>query len=274
MCLSLDHCWRQFFTSLIHTPVLQLPLFPRLYSKNTDSKIEMANELIDKVLETVHIDSVLFDSWYSDKKLIKKCMTKKVKVVCAIKTNTLISLKKGEWQELSTFSKNINVENLENYFIDEEKYKIGEYKVKLNGVPTIKMLISHQWDEKEKKWMTPFHLISTNTKDTPIQIIRQYRTRWFIETFHRDIKQNLGFATVFMRKKTGIVRHAIFVALAYAILKLFMFIRGMTMTIGECCTHIQDKGMNDFIREIVEIEDTTTRINYFEEVFIRETAKV
>ena len=264
----------QFFTSLIHTPVLQLPLSPRLYSKNTDSKIEMANELIDKVLETVHIDSVLFDSWYSDKKLIKKCMSKKVKVVCAIKTNTLISLKKGEWQELSTFSKNINVENLENYFIDEEKYKIGEYKVKLNGVPTIKMLISHQWDEKEKKWMTPFHLISTNTKDTPIQIIRQYSTRWFIETFHRDIKQNLGFATVFMRKKTGIVRHAIFVALAYAILKLFMFIRGMTMTIGECCTHIQDKGMNDFIREIVEIEDTTTRINYFEEVFIRETAKV
>ena len=45
----------QFFTSLIHTPLLQLPLFPRLYSKNTDSKIEMASDLIDKVLETLPV---------------------------------------------------------------------------------------------------------------------------------------------------------------------------------------------------------------------------
>jgi len=32
--------------------------------------------------------------------------------------------------------------------------------------------------------------------------------------------------------------------------------------------------MDDFVREIVEIEDRETRIDYFEEVFIRRTAKV
>ncbi len=66
----------QFFTALIYTPLLQLPLFPRLYSKNTDSKIRMANELINRLQEVIHIDTVLFDSWYSDKDLIKKCRTK------------------------------------------------------------------------------------------------------------------------------------------------------------------------------------------------------
>jgi len=36
----------QFFTALLYTPFLQLPLFPELYSKNTDSKIEMAQKLV------------------------------------------------------------------------------------------------------------------------------------------------------------------------------------------------------------------------------------
>lgn len=264
----------QFFTSIIHTPVLQLPLFPRLYSKNTDSKIQMASDLIDKVLTCLHVDTVSFDSWYSDKKIINKCITKKVKVVCAIKRNRSISFTKGEWQELSTFSKTTESEKLENYYIDEIKYKTGEYKVKLSGIPTITMIISYEWNEDKKCWKEPFHLISTNARDTPVQIIRQYRIRWFIETYHRDIKQNLGFATAFMHKKEGIVRHAIFVAIAYAILKLFMFLRGITKTIGECCAYTQDQGMDEFIRQIVEIEDKETRIKYFEEVFIRETAKV
>ena len=86
----------QFFTSLIHTPILQLPLFPQLYSKNTDSKIEMADDLITKMMETLVLHTVSFDSWYSDKKLINKCLTKGVHIVCAIKTNRSISQKKGE----------------------------------------------------------------------------------------------------------------------------------------------------------------------------------
>lgn len=32
----------QFFTGILYTSFLQLPLFPELYSKNTNSKIEMA----------------------------------------------------------------------------------------------------------------------------------------------------------------------------------------------------------------------------------------
>lgn len=264
----------QFFTSLIHTPILQLPLFPKLYSKNSDSKIEMAKDIIDTVLAVLPLDCVLFDSWYSDKKIIKKCMTKGVKVVCGIKTNRNISLERGEWQKLSSFSKSVPEKELENYYIDDVKYRIANYKVKLNGIPNVRMLVSHEYNEKNKAWNKAFHLISTDLNDTPVKIIRQYGLRWTIETYHRDIKQNLGFASAYLQKGEGIVRHSIFVALAYAILKLFMFYRGMNLTIGECCTYIQDKEMNDFIREIIEIEDKEARINFFEEVFIRETAQV
>lgn len=264
----------EFFTSIIHTPMLQLPLLPKIYSKNTNSKIEMASDLINFVIERMEIDNVIMDSWYSDKKIIKKCITKGIRVVCGIKANRKISLERGEWQKLSAFPKTIPKKKLQYYFIDEIKYKIADHIVKLNGIPNVKMLTSYEWNEKNKGYNNVFHLISTNIKDTLVQIIRRYRIRWFIETYHRDIKQNLGFAKVFLRKKEGIVRHAIFASMAYAILKLFMFFRGLSMTIGECCTYIQNKEMDDFIREIIEIEDKETRINFFEEIFIRETAKV
>ncbi|MFH1645246.1 MAG: transposase [Candidatus Omnitrophota bacterium] len=264
----------QFFTSIIHTPFLQLPLFPKLYSDETESKIQMAKDTIDKVMFSLSIDCVIFDSWYSDKKIINKCLAKGIKVVCGIKTNRNISLKRGEWKKLSSFSKSVPKKKLENYWIDEIKYKIADYKVKLNGIPMVKMLVSHEYNEKNEKFNKAFHLISTDRNDNPCLIIRQYRIRWSIEVFHRDIKQNLGFAGYYLQKGEGIVRHSIFVTLAYAVLKLFMFFRGLKMTIGECCAYVQDKEMDEFIREIIEIEDKETRIKMFEEVFIRETAQV
>lgn len=264
----------EFFTSIIYTSVIQLPLFPKLYSKNTDSKIQMASDLIDFVIERMKIHNVIMDSWYSEKKIIKKCMTRGIRVVCGIKANRNVSLERGKWKKLSLFSKKIPKKEQLLYFIDEVEYKISEYIVKLTGIPNVKMLVSYEWNKKHEKYNNVFHLISTNRGDYAAQVIRRYRIRWFIETYHRDIKQNLGFAKLFLRKKEGIARHAIFASIAYAALKLFMFFRGLSMTIGECCAHIQDREMDDFIREIIEIEDKETRINTFEEVFIRETAKV
>jgi hypothetical protein len=262
----------QFFTSVLYTPVLQLPLLPKLYSKNTGSKIQMALDIIDFVLERMPIGTVLFDSWYSDKKIIKKCMTRKVRVVCVIKTNRTISLERGEWLPLSTFSKDIPRKEFEYYLIDENEYKVANHLVKLKGVPVVKMITSKKKEGKRHKKKA--HIISTNKKDTPAEIIRFYENRWFIETYHRDIKQNLGFDKVFVRKKEGIVRHSIFSSLAYTTLKLYMFHRGMNMTIGECITHIQGKEMDDFIQEIIEVEDRQQRIELFKEVFKRETGEV
>ena len=264
----------QFFTALLYTSVLQMPLFPKLYSKNTDSKIEMAKDTIDAICRYVKLYSVVFDSWYSDKEIIKKCMTRRIKVVCAIKTNRNISKEKGKWKSLASVSKNTRLKDMPSHIIDDKTCKVKSLVAKLNGVPYVKLIISREWDEKKKKWGKRFHLISTHPQDTPVQIIRHYSIRWSIETYHRDIKQNLGFATAFFRKKKGIVCHAIFSTLAYAILKLFMLCHELKMTIGECCAYIQNKGMDDFIREIVEIEDASERMNHFENVFIRKSAKV
>ena len=97
---DIDVKGHQFFTSILYTPFLQLPLFPELYSKNTDSKIELAKDLIDKIKDSsIKINTVLFDSWYSDEKIINKCKNLlKARVICGIKTNRNIKFKRS-WKE-------------------------------------------------------------------------------------------------------------------------------------------------------------------------------
>ncbi len=154
---------------------------------------------------------------------------------------------------------------MEKFSVDDKEYLVWERVARLNKIPSIKFIISHEIKKKEVKGKA--HLISTNIDDTPEEIIRTYKFRWKIETFHRDIKQNLGFADAFIRRGNGIVCHSIFVTIAYAVLSLFMFRKGIQMTIGECCEYLRDKSSESFVREIVEIEDKRIRLEKFEEVY-------
>lgn len=97
----------QFFTSMIYTGFLQLPLFPELYSPKSNSKIEMSKTLVDKLNRNkVKINNVLFDSWYSDEKLIKKCKSFGSRVVCGIKTNRIVKIGNSwKYRRLSFISK-------------------------------------------------------------------------------------------------------------------------------------------------------------------------
>src|SRR3989344_7960923 len=160
----------QFFTAIIYTEIMQMPLFPKLYSKNTDSKIEMAKDTIDFICTYGDIFSVVFDSWYSDKKIIKKCMTRGIKVICAIKINRIISLENGKWKSLASFSRGVRLKVMQNNIIDDETYKVKSLVAKLNGIPHIRVIISREWDESKKKWGKKFHLMSTNTQDTPVYL--------------------------------------------------------------------------------------------------------
>lgn len=264
----------QFFTALLYTPFLQLPIFPELYSKNTDSKIEMAQSLINSLKSaSIKLHTVLFDSWYSEQELIKSIKTD-ARVICAIKTNRIIMLQgENKWRSLSFISERISSQKLTKIIIDENSYETWSSIVNLNHLPSIKLIISEEKD-KDGKIIGKAHLISTNIKDSEKEIICTYKLRWKIETYHRDIKQNLGFATVFFTKREGIARHAIFASMTYAILSLFMYRKEISMTIGECCEYLKNKSNTALVKEIVEIENKPKRLERFEEVFISKTRKL
>lgn len=257
----------QFFTALLWTPLLQMPIFPELYSKNTDSKIGMAQSLIDMLeLAKIKLNTVLFDSWYAEEILIKKCIKTRARVICSIKTNRKIKIgKERKWRKLSFVSERIHSQKMDKKNIENKIYDVYSFIVTLNHLPSMKLVISEQIDDDEL--VGKAHLISTNIKDDAEEIIRIYKLRWKIETYHRDIKQNLGFATVFFARREGIIRHAILASITYAVLRLFMFRTGKSMTIGECCAYLKDKSTISLVREIVVIESKPKRLEKFEEVF-------
>jgi SRSO17 transposase len=259
----------QFFTSILHTPLLQLPLFPDLYSKNTDSKIEMAQNLINKLESaSIKLHTVLFDSWYSEQELIRKCIKTNARLICAIKTNRKIKFhKKNRWQSFSFISKRIRSQKLTKHTVEKSKYEVWLKKVWLNDIPDLMQLIISQEVDEEGEVISKVHLISTNLQDSPEDIIQAYKLRWKIETYHRDMKQNLGFATVFFRRREGIIRHAILACITYAVLCLFMNRKSVTMTIGECCEYLRDESNYNLVKKIVEIEDKPDRLCRFEEVY-------
>jgi len=142
---DIDVKGHQFFTSILYTPFLQLPLFPELYSKNTDSKIELAKDLIDKIKDSsIKINTVLFDSWYSDEKIINKCKKLlKARVICGIKTNRNIKFKRS-WKEykLSFITDRIPLKDKFSYEIEGEKYRVTSYEANLNKVQLVRLVIS------------------------------------------------------------------------------------------------------------------------------------
>ena len=266
----------QVVTALIMCFGLLLPLFPKLYSKKTQSKIELAKRIIEYASSKIRISQVIIDSWYVCNEIIKLCLKKGLTIIGNIKSNRLIQFEEGVWIKLSKYYKSISRKRKEfqTLIINDKTYKVHSKIVKLKKVGEIKLVISRQWLEDKKKWSRPFYIICTDVSKSDICILGEYTKRWSIETFHKDIKQNLGLEAYQMRLRKGITRHLILVTLAYAILKLMMFFKKVSWTIGECIKYIQDKEFDDLIIEIVNVDDKNERIRMAKEMLLNENAKV
>lgn len=266
----------QVVTALIMCFGLLLPLFPKLYSKKTQSKIELAKNIIEYASSKIRISQVIMDSWYVCNDIIKLCLKKGLTLIGNIKSNRLIQFGENDWIKLSKYYKSISRKRKEfqTLIINDKTYKIHSKIVKLKKTGEIKLIISRQWLEDKKKWSRPFYIISTDVSKSDICVLREYTKRWAIETFHKDIKQNLGLEAYQMRLKKGITRHIILVTLAYATLNLMMFFKKVSWTIGECIRYIQDKEFDDLIIEIVNIDDKNERIKMAKEMLLNENAKV
>jgi hypothetical protein len=235
-----------------------------------------AKQIIEYASSKIRISQVIMDSWYVCNDIIKLCLKKGLTLIGNIKSNRLIQFGEDDWIKLGKYYKIISRKRKEfaTLIIDDKTYKVHSKIVKLKKVGEVKLIISRQWLEYKKKWSRPFYIICTDVSKSDICILREYTKRWSIETFHRDIKQNLGLEAYQMRLKKGITRHIILVTLAYAILKLMMFFKKVLWTICECIKYIQDKEFDNLIIEIVNIDDKNERMKMAREMLLNENAKV
>ena len=93
----------------------------------------MAKNLVDKLDKNkIKLHTVLFDSWYSDKDLIKKCRENGARVICAVKTNRNIFIGKSNVRrKISFITDRIIIQDADR---DEErilrqKYLVKDFKV-------------------------------------------------------------------------------------------------------------------------------------------------
>lgn len=265
----------QLVTALVMCVGLVLPLFPQLYSKKTQSKIELAKQLIEFACSKLKIYQVIMDSWYVCSEIIKLCLSKGLILIGNIKSNRTFKLK-GKWIKINKYYKSLSRKKkaFATIIVDDVTYKIHSKIIRLKGVGLVKLIISKQWLEDNKKWSKPFYIICTDVEKSGIYVIRNYTHRWSIETFHKDIKHNLGLEACQIRLKNGVIRHIILVTLAYAILKIMMFFKNVYWTIGECIKYIQDKEFDELIIEIIEIDDKRERRKMAKLLLLNENAKV
>ncbi|MDP3788740.1 MAG: transposase [Candidatus Chromulinivorax sp.] len=266
----------QIVTALIMCMGLVLPLFPKLYSKKTQSKIELAKQIIEYASSRIKISQVIIDSWYVCNDIIKLCLKKGITLIGNLKSNRVIQFEGGDWIKLGKYYKSVSRKRkaFQTVIIDDATYKLHSIVVRLKKVGFVKIVISRQWFEDKKKWSRPFYIMCTDIRKSDICVLNEYTKRWSIETFHKDIKQSLGLEAYQMRLKKGITRHIILVTLSYAILKLMMFFKKVSWTIGECIKYIQDKEFDDLVIEIVNIEDKKERIKMAKVLLLNENAKV
>jgi SRSO17 transposase len=263
----------QIVTALVKSKEKMFPLFPKLYSKKTQSKIEFAKELITHASSKLPLKEVIMDSWYMAVEIIKLCLKKRLDVIGCLKSNRYVSFKPGEWIKLSTKFKSLKKRDFQMMIVDDGTFRVYEQIVRIKHVGMVKLLISQEWMCEDKRWSKPFYLISTNTNKSAAQIIRTYAERWSIETFHRDIKQNLGLQACQVRGRKGIIRHLILVALAYAVLRLWMTLQKVRWTIGEIIGYLQGRVFDDLIITIVEENNVVERWK-LAKLFISKTARV
>lgn len=266
----------QVVTALVMCHGLLLPLFPKLYSKKTQSKIELAKQIIEYASSRIKISQVIMDSWYVCNDIIGLCLRKSLTLIGNVKSNRVIQFGENGWIKLSKYYKSISRKRKEfqTFIIDDKTYKVHSKIVKLKKAGEVKLIISRQWLDDKKKWSRPFYIICTDIGKSDICVLMEYTKRWSIETFHKDIKQCLGLEAYQMRLKKGITRHLILVTLAYAVLKLMMFFKKVSWTIGECIRYIQDKEFDELVLEIVNIDDKNERIRIAKEMLLNKNAKV
>jgi len=223
-----DHCTGTYVTGHIlvnaHliTPLGHFPVAFDLYVPAQEereghrTKIEMAQALIQRAKALgLPFETVVFDSWYLCEELAQYLEEEKLSWVSALKSNRIV-LVHNRRVDITTFLKEQPEEGWKTTEVDGKSFTYLTAIVRISKLGRVRIVALKDAEEQ-----TGFKVLVTGEKSWGAEgIIRAYRARWCIETFHQDAKQNLGLESSMVRDLQGIKRHWLLVHLAYTILEL------------------------------------------------------
>ena len=180
--------------------------------KQFKSKIDLALEVIENACGIAGRFTTLLDAWYTCWKVLKKISDLGWRYVAAIKCNRIVFLK----------GRKTSVRNLAK---GRRKYR----SVRLSGkrrVEAARCIVTLPKLGEAALFITRCdghikYLVSNDLGLTETEAVRLYAQRWTIETWHRDLKQHLGFGELFVRKWRACQRHWTLCLIAYNALVLW-----------------------------------------------------
>ena len=193
------------------------PLGFRLYEKDAQRRVELAIELVDELIEIgVPADTYLFDMSYCSQEFVTHLETYGKEWVSAVKSDARV-MYGGERIRVDALAERIDTVPRT---IDGEIYHIWTQKREVSRLGEVKLLITMKESSNDEEELSVKYIVSNKIDAPASHLIALYAMRWRVETFFRDIKQDLGFGDCELRHAAGASRHWHLLMLAYSLLKL------------------------------------------------------
>ncbi|HQB94614.1 MAG TPA: transposase [Candidatus Omnitrophota bacterium] len=178
------------------------------------SKVQLAVEILTEAIQALPVKpTVLMDAWYSCAAILNLIIQAGWTFVAAVKRNRLVEIN-GKKISLSSLAK--GPRKYKTIRVSRKKcFRVAKLQVQLPKIGAVLLFIS-----KSRKDGIRF-FITNDLKMTESQMVALYLQRVWIETFHQDIKQHLGFGEVFMRSWDGVQAHWALVGIAYNLIALW-----------------------------------------------------
>src|SRR3989338_864791 len=160
------------------------------------SKVQIAIEILSEAIQKIRTPlTVLMDSWYACRPILNLIMQAGWTFLAAIKRNRIVEVN-GRKTSLSHLAKGPRKYKTIRAS-KKRRFRVAKLLVHLPKIGTALLFISKTQDG------TRF-FITNNLKMTESQMVSIYLQRVWIETFHQDAKQHLGFGEMFMRSWDGV----------------------------------------------------------------------
>ncbi len=172
------------------------PLDAESYYKDDVSKLDLACLEIDRAVElNLRFKYINFDCWFCTKQVVRKVEEHNKYFVSYLKSNRIVRYN-NQRLTVSDLVKIISADHA------GEIFGLGKIYVKSLGL--YRLIIK---DEK--------CFITNDFEEKAEEIIKIYKTRWTIDDFYKEAKDNLAFGQFQVRKGLSIMRHWMMAFLAY-----------------------------------------------------------
>ena len=163
----------------------------------------------------------VFDTWYSNEKIIGKCKEKGIRFITEIKSNRNVNIGNRK-RYVREHEKHIKFKDWKEHVIEGRKFRSFSTSAFISNIGHVRLVFSQMWFEDDEKWSETYYLTTDLLGMQDFDVIRHYLLRSGIEGFHREAKQQLGLNKYQLQKSRGIERHLFLAMLVYVMLLMLL----------------------------------------------------